>query len=157
MNDYHGFDDGGNWFSRLPAPVRAALLVVIGLLILNTITFITAGTGAAVSLPLMALVYLGCGVLGAAFGVDAHDGRTPVVSGAMAGLTLWLFSFLIDILLTVLLSAPSLGVSLVVGVPYLCLCGPTELFIGAILGSFGGLLYGFFHDSGSDDSLFSDF
>lgn len=156
MNDYYDFDDRGGWFSRLPAPARAALVVAIGLLILNTITFITAGSGAVISLPLQALVYLGCGVLGAMFGADDEDGRTPVVNGAMAGLTLWGISFLVDILLTLFLSVPSLGISLVVGVPYLCLCGPTELIIGSIIGSFGGFLYGLFHDNGNS-SLYDGF
>ena len=95
-------------------------------------------------------------MLGALFGADARDGRAPVVNGALTGITLWGFSILFDILLTIILSAPSLGISLVVGVPYLCLCGPTELFIGAILGSFGGLLYGFFHND-STDTFFDDF
>jgi len=151
-NDYYDFDNN-NRFSRLPAPVRAALLVVFALLILNTITFITVGTGATISLPLIALVYLACGVLGAMFSVNTNDGQSPVISGALAGLILWFFSFLINILLTILLSAPSLGISIAIGIPYLCLCAPTELFIGAILGSFGGLLYGFFDDGHNDDLL----
>lgn len=156
MYDNYGTDDSGGWFSRLPAPVRAALAVAIGLLILNVITFITAGSGAAISLPLQALVYLGSGVLGARFGADDHDGREPIVNGALAGLTLWGFSFLIDIVLTLLLSVPSLGISLVVGVPYLCLCGPTELVGGTIIGSFGGFLYSLFSD-GETNSFYDDF
>ena len=59
MNDY--FDDNdnrrdGGIASNLPGPLRAALFVSLVLLVLNIVTFLTAGTGAVLSLPLLGLV-----------------------------------------------------------------------------------------------------
>lgn len=155
MNDYFDFDDngrGGGFASGLPGPLRAALFVSLALLVLNAITFLTAGTGAALSLPLLGLVYLGCGVLSAYLSAEAGESPASIVAGAMGGAALWIISFVVNIVLTLLLGAPSLGLSLLVGVPYLCLCSPVELLLGALLGTFGGFVYGLFDGrSGSSD------
>lgn len=147
VNDYYDFDDNrrrGGFGLNLPGPLRAALFVSIGLLVLNLVTFLTAGAGAALSLPLLGLVYLGCGALSARFNAQDNEGRAPVIAGAMAGGALWIISFVANILLTLLLGGFSLGIGFLIGVPYLCLCSPVELLLGAILGSFGGFVYGLF-------------
>lgn len=147
MSNYYDFDDNPprrGFGSGIPGPLRAALIVSVGLLILNGVTFLTAGTGAALSIPLLGLVYLGCGILAAKLDGEASVSRAPVTAGAMGGAALWVISFLTNLLLTLLLGAPSLGISLLVGIPYLCLCSPVELLLGGILGSFGGLIYGLF-------------
>lgn len=155
MNDYYDFDDdrrSGGFGSNLPGPLRAALFVSIGLLILNVVTFLTAGTSAALSLPLLGLVYLGCGALSARFNAQDNEGRAPVIAGAMGSGALWIISFVANALLTLLMGGLSLGVGFLIGVPYLCLCGPVELLLGAILGSFGGLVYGLISDRGGGAS-----
>jgi len=124
MEDFYGFNNRSG-FSRLPSPIRAALIMALGLLILNIITFLTAGAGGVVSIPLLALVYVGGGVLSAMFANSDGDARTPVVSGVLAGVSLWVISFLIDVVLSLVLAIPSLGLNLLLDVPYLCLCGPT--------------------------------
>lgn len=147
MSSYDDFDNNPrrrSFASSIPGPVRAALIVSVGLLILNGITFLTAGTGAALSIPLLGLVYLGCGILAARLDATAGTNRTSVAAGATGGAALWVISFLTNLLLTLLLGAPSLGISLLVGIPYLCLCSPVEFLLGGILGSFGGLIYGLF-------------
>lgn len=155
MSGYYDFDDNprrGGFASGISGPLRAALFVSVGLLILNAITFLTAGTGAALSLPLLGLVYLSCGILAARLDADAESNRSAVTAGAMGGAVLWVISFLTNLVLTLLLGAPSLGISLLVGIPYLCLCSPVELLLGAILGSFGGLIYGLFRSRRSSPS-----
>ncbi len=144
MNDYDWGDGrtSRRAFSTWPAPIRATVLVSIGLLILNVITFLSAGTAAPLSLPLLALVYLGCGALAARFSDEDESAANPTVVGALAGLALWIVSFLVNTLLTLLLGAPSFGLSFLVGIPILCLCGPVELLAGAFMGSLGGFLYG---------------
>lgn len=141
-------------FSSWPPPIRAAALVSIGLLILNVITFVSAGTAAPLSLPLLALVYLGCGALAARFSDEDDSPDNPTVVGATAGLALWVISFLANALLTLLLGAPSFGLSFLVGIPILCLCGPVELLAGAIMGSLGGFLYGLVWGSPEDHGLY---
>jgi hypothetical protein len=155
VNDYFDYDEngrGGGFASSLPGPLRAALFVSLVLLVLNVITFMTAGTSAALSLPLLGLVYLACGALSARFNAQGNEGRAPVIAGAMAGGALWIISFVANILLTLLLGGFSLGVGFLIGIPYLCLCSPVELLLGAILGSFGGFVYGLFDGrTGSSD------
>ncbi len=155
MNDYFDYDDDSRrrgFGSNSPGPLRAALFVSLVLLVLNVITFLTAGTGAALSLPLLGLVYLACGALSARFNAQDNEGRAPVIAGAMAGGALWIISFVANILLTLLLGGFSLGIGFLIGIPYLCLCSPVELVLGAILGSFGGFVYGLFDSrSGSSD------
>lgn len=155
MNDFFDYDDnrrGGGFASGLPGPLRAAVFVSLALLILNAITFLTAGTGAALSLPLLGLVYLGCGALSARFSAGSGESLAPIAAGAAGGAALWVISFVANIVLTLLLGAPSLGLSLLIGVPYLCICSPVELLLGALLGTFGGFIYGLFDgQSGSSD------
>lgn len=154
LNNFDDFDEyrRAGFGSNLPAPLRAALYVSVSLLILNAITFLSAGTSAALSLPLLGLVYLGCGALSARFNAQGDEGLAPVIAGALAGGALWVISFIINALLTLLLGGFSFGIGLLVGIPYLCLCGPIELLLGTILGAFGGFVYGLFdnqsHSSG---------
>lgn len=146
MNGYDYDHDRGvrRRFSNLPAPIQAALFVALGILILNAITFLTAGTAAALSLPLLGLIYLGCGALAARLDHEADGESNPVLIGAASGLALWVVSFLVNAAFTLILGAPSLGLSILIGIPYLCLCGPMELLLGATISAFGGFLYGLF-------------
>lgn len=158
MNDYYGSDDGrrpAGFFARLSPPVRAAVIVSVVMLVLNLITFLTGGAGLALSLPLQLIVYGICGGLAAKFNVDDQGSASHIVAGAISGLVLAGISFLVNVILTLILGAPSLGISLVVGVPYLCLCGPLQVIFGGLLASFGGFVYGLFAGRNGPSSDYS--
>jgi hypothetical protein len=158
FDDYSSHSSGiGSFFSSLPPGVRAAIIFAIPFMAIDFFNYYSAGTALALSAPLLIIFYAGCGALGAKFAAD--QGRTPsefLFIGATAGLALWLASTVVNTIISLIIGAASLGTTLLLGIPYLCICAPIQLIGGGLMGSLGGFLYGLFHKnsyrgSGTED------
>jgi hypothetical protein len=155
MNDYDLDPEpsGRNFFTSIHPSVQAALIVAIPFIAVDFFNYYSAGTALVISLPILMLLYIICGAL-AGF-LAAKQGRVssgfPMI-GALAGLTLWLSSTIINTIIGLIIGTASLGVTLLLGIPYLCLCAPLQMIGGGLMGALGGFLLGLFHkgDSSSD-------
>lgn len=131
------------FFLRSLSPsTRAALALALPFTLVDSLHYLSAGTALAFSLPVLLLIYLGCGMLAGLFtrsGSGVGSG-----SGAWAGAKLWLISTLANIFVGLLAGALSLGATLLLGVPYLLLCAPVSLVLGALAGAAGEALFGWF-------------
>lgn len=137
-------------WSRLPPQLRAALLVSLPFLVADFFNYYSAGTALVLSLPILALLFLGCGTLAASFA--AADGRQDLVFvGAMSAFILWSISLLINGIIALIPGILSFGTTVLLGVPYVCLCGPFQLIGGGFMGALGAWLYGFFSGRRDDD------
>jgi len=125
---------------RLAPQLRAALLVSIPFIAADFFNYYSAGTALILSLPVLGLLFLGCGALAAKFAAD--DGRGDLVfAGATSAFILWLISLLVNGIIALIPGLISFGTTLLLGVPYICLCGPFQLIGGALMGTLGGWLY----------------
>ncbi|HEB78688.1 MAG TPA: hypothetical protein ENI90_09190 [Methylothermaceae bacterium] len=141
MADYDFEGPAGLWMG-LPPSVRAAALFALPFIIADFFNYYSAGTALAFSLPVLALFYAGCGGLASKFAGD--DGRDPadfLYVGAIAGLALWATSLLVNTIISLIIGTATLGTTLLLGVPYLCLCAPVQLIVGGLLGMLGGWVY----------------
>ena len=118
------------------------------MIVLNVITYITAGGGVVVSLPLLIIVYLACGALAAKLNADENGAQSPTAAGAMSGLILAGAALIVNLVLTLILGAVTVGIGLLASIPSLCLCGPVQVVGGALLAAIGGFLYGMFAGGG---------
>jgi len=138
----HWYDGPAGWWRGLPPPLRAVGVFCLPFVIVDAFNYYSAGAAQALSLPILLLLYAGCGALA------AHLGRgrpgSDLRHGATAGLVLWLVSFIVNGLIALLAGVATLGTTLLLGVPYLCLCGPVHLVAGGLCGLFGAWLYGLF-------------
>jgi hypothetical protein len=149
MSDYFGYGDdqfgkGGmpGFLAGLPPNVRAAVLFAIPFIVVDLINYFSAGMGLVISLPILALMYTACGALAAKFaGDDGQNESEFLFIGATSGLLLWLTSTVVNVVISLIVGTASLGTTLLLGVPYLCLCAPAQLIGGGLLGTLGGLLY----------------
>ncbi len=148
MNDYD--DTPSSPWSRFPPQLRAALLVSIPFIVADFFNYYTAGGALALSLPILGLLYLGCGALAAKFAAD--DGRSDLAFvGATSAIIMWLISLLVNGIIALFPGLVSFGASLLLGIPYMCLCGPFQLIGGALVGALGGWLYRLIAGRGRDD------
>ena len=133
------------YFSNLVPSTKAALILAIPFTILDAVHYYTAGTALIISLPLMLLVYLFCGALAGIFVNDSNKDRSDFIKiGVVAGLKLWFLSTTINTLISVIIGASSLGMTIFLGIPYLCLCAPFFLISSGFLGGLGGFVDTFF-------------
>jgi len=146
MTDY--FDDFSDrlgspgFLGNLPPVIRAAAICAIPFIIADFFNYYSAGTALVLSLPILALIYAGCGALASKFEMEEGGSVSGVLyTGAKAGLTLWLTSTIVNIFISLIIGAASFGTTLLLGVPYLCLCAPLQLLGGGIMGALGGLIY----------------
>lgn len=146
MSDY--FDDFGDnlgspgFFGNLPPIIRAAAICAIPFIVADFFNYYSAGTALVLSLPILALIYAGCGALASKF--ELEEGGLvsgALYTGAKAGLTLWLTSTIVNTLISLIIGAASFGATLVLGIPYLCLCAPLQLLGGGLMGALGGFVY----------------
>lgn len=149
MSDYDDDSPRSGW-GRFPPQLRAAILVSIPFIAADFFNYYSAGAALALSLPILALLFLGCGVLAAKLAAD--DGRSDLAFvGATSALILWLISLLVNGLIALIPGLISFGATLLVGLPYICICGPFQLVGGAVAGAFGGWLYQRFAGRGDRD------
>lgn len=161
MSDY--YDDvpnrGGGFFSSLPPYIHAPLIFSIPFIVADFFNYYSAGTALVISLPVLGLIYIICGVLSSKFAADQGRASSELLYiGAFAGLVLWLVSTVVNTIIALILGTATLGTSLLLGIPYLCLCAPLQMVGGGLMGAFGGFLYGlFFGDSIPSDDDFYDY
>lgn len=153
MSDYFDNDSsagiGGFLAARSPA-LRAAMIVAVPFMVADFFNYYSAGSALILTFPLLFIMYAGCGALAARFA--AQDGRSDFFYvGASAGLFLWFVSTLVNTIIALVIGAASLGVTLLAGVPYLCLCAPIQLVGGGLTGAIGGFIYSIFNKGSSTD------
>ncbi len=156
MSDY--FDEGfGNlrsgWSSWHPS-LRAALIFTVPFIIVDFFNYYSAGTALAISCPIQFLIYGACGALAGKLGSDDSDSPVnPMISGAMAGAGLWTISTVVNTLVSLVLGTLSVGVTLLLGVPYICICAPVLLVFGSLTGLLGAIIYtSVFRKNSNDDT-----
>ena len=147
---YEDYVEKKSFFSSLPPGIAAALILAVPFMVVDFFNYYTAGTALIFSGPVLALIYTACGALAAYLaGQRGHRSGEFAYTGAMAGLSLWLASTIVNTIVSLVIGAASLGATLLVGIPYLCLCAPIQLLMGGLLGMLGGFLYkkfGGYHD-----------
>lgn len=141
-----------NWFTRIPVPLRAALVFAIPFILVDIWNYFSAGVAQVLSWPVMVLIYAGCGALAGKFATDSGSSGKMGVTGASAGMLLWLISTVVNVIISLVAGTASLGGTLLLGVPYLCICAPIQLIAGGLAGALGAWLYNKF----SGRSSFSD-
>jgi hypothetical protein len=155
MGEYYGNNDFGgapDFWEGLPPGVRAATLFAIPFTAVDILNYFSAGTALALSLPVLALMYAGCGALGARYaGNDGHESSEFPFVGATAGLSLWLTSTVVNTIISLIVGTATLGSTLLLGLPYLCLCAPAQLVGGGLIGALGGLVYRLLGGGGGRD------
>ena len=127
------------WFN-LPPAVRAASVFAIPFIVVDAFNYFSAGVAQALSWPVLALLYAGCGGLAAKFAAE-RGRRDYAYNGAIAGFALWIASLLVNGIIALIAGVASLGATLLLGIPYVCLCGPIQLIVGGLLGALGGAIY----------------
>ena len=146
MSDYFdGFGDNlgsPGFLGNLPPVIRAAAICAIPFIVADFFNYYSAGTALVLSLPILALIYAGCGALASKFEIEEGSSVSGALyTGAKAGLTLWLTSTIVNTIISLIIGAATLGATLILGVPYLCLCAPLQLLGGGIMGALGGFIY----------------
>jgi hypothetical protein len=132
-----------NRISRLPPGVKAALILGLPFIAINAFNIFSLGSGLAISLPVEILLYTVCGFLAGKFAGDlGKSGQELILAGATAGVCLWGFSTLVNLLINLIAGSLTFGGMLIFGIPYMCLCAPAELVGGGLAGTLGGFLYG---------------
>lgn len=151
MDDYYLDEGSSGFWSGLPPSIRAAALLAIPFIVADFFNYYSAGTALVISFPLLALMYAACGALACKFAADqGRDSSEFAFLGATAGLALWAVSLVVNTVISLILGTLSLGTTLLLGLPYLCLCAPVQLIGGGLLGALGGFIYGrFFRTGGS--------
>ena len=143
-----GFDfdseyaSGRSSWQRLPPAVQAALVFALPFIVADFFNYYSAGTALIISFPILVLFYTGCGALTCHFAAAAGQTHSNAYLGATGGLLLWLASTVVNTVIGLVVGTVSLGATLLLGLPYLCLCAPVQLIGGGLFGAFGGLLYG---------------
>lgn len=139
------FSSTSSGWSSLSPNLKADLILVLPFIFADFFNYYSAGVALIISGPIMFLLYLGSGALCANFAL--RQGRItselPAL-GAMTGAGLWLTSTVTNTVIGLFLGTLSLGTTLVLGLPYLCLCAPVNLIGGALVGALGGWLYSLF-------------
>jgi len=146
---------GKKFFTSVPPYFLAPLIFAIPFIAVDFFNYYSAGSALILSLPILALMYAGCGALAGYFG--ARQGKAssgfPLI-GALAGLSLWLASTIVNTIIGLIIGTASLGFTLLLGVPYLCLCAPLQLIGGGLMGALGGFLIGLTHKGESTDEYY---
>ncbi len=157
MDDYSSdfVDENRNFFMRLHPGLRAALIFCLPFMFVDFFNYYSAGTVLLISAPILFLLYAGCGALAARFTAGDGRGRSEYIpSGAFAGLSLWAASTLVNTIISLILGTASLGITLVLGIPYLCCCAPFNLVLGGAAGAFGSWIYKITAGRSTDNIVF---
>lgn len=132
------------FFNSFSPSSRAALIFAIPFTILDAIHYYTAGTALVFSLPLVILIYLSCGAVAGKLAFTDDSEKSELIKvGAAAGVKLWFMSTVFNVVISLVLGISSFGVTLILGIPYLCLCAPIAAAGGTFIAGLGSYLYGF--------------
>lgn len=139
--DLESMEDGKReTLGRIPPSIRAALIIAIGLIIVQVVNVLTIGVSLVVFYPVLLLIYLGNGALAAHFASQDHyPAHGMLVQGAGAGLALGVLEWLVYAVLISIFGAVTLGLGFT-GIAVCALCGPVDVIIAALLGLLGALL-----------------
>ena len=156
MDDYYDNTNSSkpvSWFLGLSPFIRAALIFALPFIVADFFNYYSAGTTLVFSMPILALLYAGCGALAGKFTANQGTSSSGYIGvGALAGLALWLISTVTNTIIGLIIGTLSFGTTLLLGLPYLCLCAPVQLIGGGLIGGFGGFIYSLIHkDSGAED------
>ena len=125
--------------------IKANLILLLPFIFADFFNYYSAGAALIVSGPILLLIYLGGGALCAHFALQqGREASEQPGLGAITGAGLWLGSTVVNTVIGLLLGTLSLGVTLLLGLPYLCLCAPVHLVGGALAGALGAWLYTLF-------------
>ena len=161
-NDYDDTDSsisrGRSFFSSMPPYVLAALIFALPFMVVDFFNYYTAGSALVLSTPVLAILYAACGFLTGKLAAG-RDGSAPnfLVIGAIAAVLLWLLSTVINTIISLIVGAASLGTTLLLGIPYLCLCAPLQLIGGGLMGGLGGFIYSLLHKGSDKESEAGDY
>ena len=129
------------WKSFAPS-TQAAIALALPYTLVDAVHYFTAGSALVFSFPILIILFLWCGALAARFSSgDGYLAEQWPAYGFKAGITLWLISTLVNALIAVLVGVASLGLTVVLGVPYLLLCGPVFLVASGAGGWLGARGY----------------
>lgn len=143
-DDFSSVNYRSGWASLAPN-LKADLILVLPFVFADFFNYYSAGIALVISGPIMLLIYLGSGVLCSFFALRQGRSRSQLPAlGALTGAGLWLMSTIVNTILGLLLGTLSLGTTIVLGLPYLCLCAPVNLIGGALAGALGAWLYTLF-------------
>ena len=141
----------------LPPYVSAALIFAIPFMVVDFFNYYSAGTALVLSTPLLAIFYTACGAVAGKFAGDRDLSPNFLLTGAFAGIILWLVSTVVNTIISLIVGAASLGTTLLLGIPYLCLCAPLQLVGGGLMGGLGGFIYSLFYKGSDHDSDYGDY
>ena len=144
-----------NEFSPSPRPssgwdalapnVKADLILLLPFILADFFNYYSAGAALIISGPIMFIIYLVCVTLCGYFALNQGRTGTQILAlGAFAGAGLWMASTILNTIIGLFLGTASLGATLIMGIPYLCLCAPFNLIGGALIGAFGAWFYSLF-------------
>ena len=130
------------FLSSFSPAARGALVMALPYIAVDALHYYTAGAALVLSTPVLVVMYMFTGTLAARFAYrsGAPLAELPAV-GARAGVLLWLISTVVNSVIAVLIGAASLGLTLVLGLPFLLICGPALMIGSAIGGGLGGWFY----------------
>lgn len=136
---------GKSFFTHLPAPLTTALLFAIPFIIVDFFNYYSAGLAQTVSFPILVILYAACGAVAVKLAdLKGSGSARGFVTGASAGLLLWVVSTLVNTIIGLIMGTLSMGGTLLLGIPYLCLCAPLQLLGGSVTAGLGGMVYRMF-------------
>jgi len=132
-------------WDTLAPNLKADLILLVPFIFADFFNYYSAGAALIISGPVMFVLYLGSGALCSHLAIQQGRMMSELPAlGAATGAGLWLASTLVNMVIGLLLGTVSLGVTFLLGIPYLCLCAPFNLIGGALLGALGAWLYSLF-------------
>ena len=128
-------------YDSLAPQTKAVVNLGFPFLVIDGIHYYTAGSTIAFSLPILLLIFLYCGMTAARFAYLANEDldRLPSI-GFRAGMQLWFLSTILNAALAIVIGAASLGMTTLLGIPYLLFCGPVLFLLSGFLGWVGAYL-----------------
>ncbi len=146
MTDLDNYSTPRNdgFFNNINPCLRAAAIFALPFIIADFFNYYSAGTTLIFSLPVLSLLYAGCGALACKFAGANHSPAELLYLGAFAGLILWLVSTTVNTIIALIIGTMSFGTTFMLGLPFLCICAPIQLIGGGIMGALGGFFFSLF-------------
>lgn len=143
MNDhYYGYPDEsrrGFWDNLHPS-IKAAVIVWLGVLVLQIVNVVTVGLSLVVSYPVQLLIYVGNGALAAYFADEGSYAQSDLVrTGAVAGAGLIVLTWIVYVVRIFILGVATLGVGRT-GLLSCVICGPADVVVSVLCGILGAWL-----------------
>lgn len=135
-------DNKKNRFSGIPSFIKAALICAVPFIIIVVVNYLTVGISACIMIPLLLILYAVAGILAVKFNNDSgSSGKPAFIIGALGGGSLWVISAITNTIAAIVTGGLTLGVGLVLGIPYLLCVVPVELIIAGVISGLSGLIF----------------